>query len=80
MMQCRDGAGVMSQSLHQAKDGKGQPDVNQRERGRNKDNVNSEGDSADTLKVLEPVKIAQADRQDETGDIAPEKVIGMALE
>ena len=70
----------MSQPLNQAENRKGQSDVNQREGGRNEDNVNSERDATDPIKVLEPVKIAQADRQEEAGDIAPEKVVGMALE
>ena len=71
---------MVSQPLNQAKDRKGQSDVNKREGGRNEDNVYPEGDATDPLKVLEPVKIAQADRQEEAGDIAPEKVVGMALE
>ena len=71
---------VMSQPLNQAENRKGQSDVNERESGRNEDNVYPEGDATDPIKVLEPVKIAQADRQEEAGDIAPDKVVGMALE
>ena len=40
----------------------------------------SEGESTYAVKILQPVKITQADRQEETGDITPEKIVGMALE
>ena len=70
----------MSKSLNQAKDREGNSDVNKGECGRNEDNVDSEGDSAYAVKILEPVKVTQADRQEETANITPEKIVGMALE
>ena len=71
---------MVAQSLNQAKDREGQTDVNERERGRNEDDVDSERDAAYAIEIFYPVKVSQADRQEEAGDIAPEKVIGMALE
>jgi hypothetical protein len=53
---------------------------NERERGRNEDDVDSERDVAYEMEIFYPVKVSQADRQEEAGDIAPEKVIGLALE